>query len=314
MKKSLLFLFSLLACAALFAQDAAPVSDAEADGYELAPAPVDWYFSAGLSFRNFDKPKFKVTGGGEFADLLSLDGSLVEPTNANLAAAVREKLGSVRDTGVTRLTFASGSSTGGSSKGSYSKTEKLGGTLGVYGNIWNDGNLDLGFVANLSFYELDSASRHVKGGKVEYSTYDYMVGWNGGNYVVNNVPMDATGNAGDASSVFSVSKSKFDMQLWVLDAGLSLGYNFDNGLRAYLAGGPTFSIADMESSCGGKHKNEIEFNWGLYVAGGASYWFSETIGLAAEMRYDDGFGSVGTRFVKQSLDTLGGNVKLLVRF
>ena len=52
----------------------------------------------------------------------------------------------------------------------------------------------------------------------------------------------------------------------------------------------------------------------LYLAGGASIWFNETIGLAAELRYDDGFGSVGTRFVKQSLDTLGGSVKLLVRF
>ena len=126
--------------------------------------------------------------------------------------------------------------------------------------------------------------------------------------------MDATGNVVDASSVFSVGKSKFDMQLWVLDAGLSLGYNFDNGLRTYLAGGPTLSIADMESSCRGDHANEIEFNWGLYVAGGASYWFSESVGLAAEVRYDDGFGSVGTRYAKQSLDTLGGNVKLMVRF
>ena len=144
--------------------------------------------------------------------------------------------------------------------------------------------------------------------------YDYMVGWSDGKYTVNNVKMDATGKAGDASSVFTAGKSKFDMQLWVIDAGLSVGYNFDNGLRAYLAAGPTLSVADMESSSNGKHKNETEFNWGLYLAGGASIWFNETIGLAAELRYDDGFGSVGTRFVKQSLDTLGGSVKLLVRF
>ena len=313
MKKSLLFFLSLLACVAVFAQDAA-APEAEAEGYELAPAPVDWYFSAGLSFRAFDKPKFKVSGGGEFTDLLSLNGSLVEATNANLASAVKEKLGAVRDTGVTRLTFASGASSGGSSKGSYSKFEQLGGTLGIYGNIWNDGALDLGFVANLAFYELDSASRGIKGGEVSYSAYDYMVGWNDGKYTVNNVKMDATGKAGDASSVFTAGKSKFDMQLWVIDAGLSLGYNFDNGLRAYLAAGPTLSVADMESSSNGKHKNETEFNWGLYLAGGASIWFNETIGLAAELRYDDGFGSVGTRFVKQSLDTLGGSVKLLVRF
>ena len=93
-----------------------------------------------------------------------------------------------------------------------------------------------------------------------------------------------------------------------------LGYNFDFGLRLYLAGGPTLPLADMETSSSGHHKNELEFNWGLYVAGGASYWFTERVGIAAEVRYDDGFGTVGTRYVKQSLDTLGGSVKLLVRF
>ncbi|MBQ4479666.1 MAG: hypothetical protein II943_03405 [Victivallales bacterium] len=314
MKKQLLFLLALFACVGLFAQDAAPAPEADAADYQLEAAPADWFFTAGVAFRNFDKPKFKVSGGGSFTDLLSLNGSLVQPTNENLAAAVRDKLGTVRDTGVTRLTFASGSSSGATSTGKYAFTEKLGGTIGIFGSIWSDGALDLGFVANLSVYELDSASRSLKGGSVTFNAYDYMVGWNNGRYTVNNVKMDATGNVADASSVFSVGKSKFDMQLWVLDAGLNLGYNFDNGLRTYVAGGPTLSIADMESSSRGDHANEVEFNWGLYVAGGASYWFSESVGLAAEVRYDDGFGSVGTRYVKQSLDTLGGNVKLMVRF
>lgn len=315
MKKHLFFFLALFACVGLFAQEAESVPAAEnAEGYELEAAPADWYFTAGVSFRNFDKPKFKVTGGGSFTDMLSLNGSLVEPTNDNLAAAVKSKLGAVRPTGVTRLTFASGSSSGATSEGSYSFAEQLGGTIGVFGAIWSEGNLDLGFVANLSFYELDSASRRLKGGSVSFDTYDYMVGWNDNRYTVNNVKMDATGDVADASSVFSVGKSKFDMQLWVLDVGLNLGYSFDNGLRFFVAGGPTLSIADMESSCRGKHANETEFNWGVYVSGGASYWFSESIGLAAEVRYDDGFGSVGTRYVKQSLDTLGGNVKLMVRF
>ena len=311
MKKQLLFLLSLVACAALFAQEAAPAADAE--GYELAPAPADWFFSVGLSYRDFDQPKFKVGGGDDFADLLSLNGTLVEPTNSNLSQAVRDKLGTVRDTGVTRLTFVSGSVGGGSSKGSYADQEKLGGTLGTSLSLWNDGALDLSFVANLSFYELDSASRSLKGGKASASAYDYMVGWSGGNYVANNVKMDATG-AVNTSSLFATGKAKFDLQLWVLDAGVSLGYNFDNGLRLYLAAGPTLSLADMESSNGARHKNEIEFNWGFYAAGGANYWFTETIGLAAELRYDDGFGTVGTRYAKQDLDTLGGSIKLLVRF
>ena len=314
MKKHLLFLLALFACVGLFAQEAESAPEADSADYQLDAAPADWFFTAGVSFRNFDKPEFKVTGGGSFTDLLSLKGSLVSPTNENLAAAVKDKLGTVRPTGVTRLTFASGSSSDATSTGSYSDAEKLGGTIGVFGSVWSDGALDLGFVSNLSFYELDSASRHLHGGDVTFTAYDYMVGWNNGRYTINDLKMPATGNVVDASSVFSAGKSKFDMQLWVLDAGLNLGYNFDNGLRTYLAGGPTLSIADMESSCRGHHANETEFNWGLYVAGGASYWFNESVGLAAEVRYDDGFGSIGTRYVKQSLDTLGGNVKLMVRF
>ncbi len=318
MKKQILFLLSLVACAALFAQEAAPAAEsapvADAEAYELAPAPVDWYFSAGLSFRNFDKPKFKVTGGSDFDNLLSLNGTLVEANDANLAAAVKSKLGAVRDTGVTRLTFASGSSANARSTGSYADAEKLGGTIGAYANLWSDDALDLGFVANLAFYELDSASRSLKGSSSDYSACDHYVGWSGSQYTVNYaVDMDATGSV-NASSIGTTGKCKFDMQLWVLDAGITLGYNFDNGLRLFLAAGPTLSLADMESSCGGSHKNENEFNWGLYVAGGANFWFTETIGLAAEVRYDDGFGTVGTRYVKQDLDTLGGSVKLLVRF
>ena len=125
MKKQLLFLLALFACVGLFAQEVDPASEAYSADYQLDAAPADWFFTAGVSYRNFDKPKFKVTGGGAFNDMLSLNGSLVSPTNENLAAAVQEKLGFVRDTGVTRLTFASGSSTGATSTGKYAFTEKL---------------------------------------------------------------------------------------------------------------------------------------------------------------------------------------------
>ncbi len=320
MKKSLLFLLSLAVCVSLFAQEAAP--EATADDAEIsAAAPADWFFSVGVAYRKFDRPKFKVVTNisADLEDtMLVLNGQLVSIDNTNMAAAAQAAGYRTGRAGVGELTFANITGGGGvaTSKGSYSKSENLGGTIGGSLNLWTDGNLDLAFVTNLSFFEMDSASRGLKGGaSYEATLFKQYVGWNGDGDYSRNVGGPTTNmGTSETNGLASTGKAKFDMQLWVLDAGLSLGYNFDCGLRLYLAGGPTLSLADMETSSSGHHKNELEFNWGLYVAGGANYWFTERIGIAAEVRYDDGFGTVGTRYVKQSLDTLGGSVKLLVRF
>ena len=71
------------------------------------------------------------------------------------------------------------------------------------------------------------------------------------------------------------------------------------------------SRASRTTSSAASQSDKVRF---VVQTGGANYWFTETIGLAAELRYDDGFGTVGTRYAKQDLDTLGGSVKLLVRF
>ncbi|MBR4517938.1 MAG: hypothetical protein IKO65_02940 [Victivallales bacterium] len=315
MKKSLLFLLSLLACTALFAQEAEEVSATPDAG------AFDWHFSVGVAYRKFDKPKFKVVTNVN-ADLedtmLVLGGELTPITNSGMAAAAVAEGYDISRPGVGELTFANVTGGAGSatSKGSYSKSENLGGTIGGSLNLWTDGGLDLAFVANLSFFEMDSASRSLRGGSAPSAdAFRQMVGWNrSGEFVRNERGPSTPAGTISSSSLSSTGKAKFDMQLWVVDAGLSLGYNFDCGLRLYVAGGPTLSLADMDTSSSGHSKDEKEFNWGLYVAGGVDFWFTEFVGIAAEVRYDDGFGTVGTRYVKQSLDTLGGSVKLLVRF
>ena len=318
MKKTLLFLLSLLASAAIFAQEAAP---AETEAAVAAPAAHDWFLSVGASYRKFDKPKFKVVTNlsAELEDtMLVLNGRLITENNANMAAAANAEGYRTGRAGVGELTFAKISGGGGNatSKGSYSTAENLGGTIGGSLGLWTNGAFDLAFVANLSLFKMDSASRKLKGGAdYEASMFKQFVGWNGEGEYRRNVDGPAT-SAGmaDASGLASTGKAKFDMQLWVLDAGLSLGYNFDFGLRLYLAGGPSLSIADMDSSSSGHHDNDRECRAGMYLAGGANFWFTERVGIAAEVRYDNVFGTVGTRYVKQDLDTLGGSVKLLVRF
>lgn len=323
MKKTFLFLLSLLASAAIFAQEAAPAAaDSEV---AVASAPDrDWHLSVGLSYRKFDKPKFKVITnlGADLNDtMLVLHGQLVPNTESNRAAAAQAEGYRINRPGVGELTFANitGETGNATSKGTYSTAENLGGTIGGSLSLWTKGGLDLAFVANLSLFEMDSASRSLKGGSAPTAeTFKQYVGWNGkGSFVPNNAvdaPRNPAAESADASGLVSIGKAKFDMQLWVLDAGLSLGYNFNCGLRLYVAGGPSLSIADMDSSSSGHHDNDRECRAGLYLAGGANFWFTERIGIAAEVRYDNVFGTVGTRYVKQDLDTLGGSVKLLVRF
>ena len=63
-----------------------------------------------------------------------------------------------------------------------------------------------------------------------------------------------------------------------------------------------------------KHDDDLEFEYGFYVSGGIAYWFSEKMGLAFDLRYDNAFGEVGTKYVSQNLDAVSGQLQVLFRF
>ena len=121
-------------------------------------------------------------------------------------------------------------------------------------------------------------------------------------------------------------KVDFDMNLYVLDLGLNAGYNFDSGIRAFVAAGPTLTLAQMNSCSAStvyagasaakttSHKDELEFNWGVYASVGANYWFTEALGVSGELRIDRGCGDVGTRYFSQDMDTFGGILKVQYSF
>lgn len=305
MKKTFLFIFSMLLAATFMAQEA------EQPVFEEESFSSDWSISVGVAYRNFKDPKFKTAVSGAFGGYV-LDestGTFLEPTAANIAKAFEGRYGMVGD-GAYRIAFGSFGGASGSGKGSYGFAEQCAPVIGFSTDIWASDALDLAFVANFQYFNMDSA--YCGGSDGGATVSDYYVAKVGGSLVPNNEPMPSS--AKTAGNVTTSAKSKFDLELYVFDAGLSLGYNFDCGLRPFVAVGPTLSLADMESSSMGRHANENEFNWGLYASAGASFDFTENVGVSAELRYDKGFGKVGTRYVEQSLDAFGGMLKLQFRF
>lgn len=337
-------LLSLLSACGLYAANAAAQAGTASAAGEAMPAaeaavePVpaeyasDWHFSAGVSYRNFRSPRFKSSAKTSSFQgyLVNEDGSVVAPSQDNMADAWSAAGGSTQQPGVRRFSFADyqGGRVAAAAKGDYGKGEEVAPLLSVGTDFWSNGRLAAGFVANFQFFNLDTAASMRGAGTGSLTGYDKFVSYNPANgYVFNDQHMSYTGPdiLGVANTVSA--RTKFDMQLYVFDLGLSLGYDFDCGVRAYVAAGPSLSVADMESSTratsfssvgeGGTVRgrdNSVEFNWGVYASAGASYWFSETYGLAAEVRYDNGFGDVSTHYAKQSLDSWGGVIKLSARF
>ncbi len=269
-----------------------------------------WTIGLGASYRNFRDARFSAASAGNYVGLFQDSAANMGP----YAVEVNKYMGN-DPVPVSVVTYTGGSA---ESSGDYGFQESLGIVLGTSCGLWQDGRLGLDFVANFQYFKLDSAGYGSAGREMTTNVFAA-----GGQTSYNDVYQQTSYIAG-------FSKTQFDLELYVIDLGVSLDYNFENGLALYAATGPTLSLADMESNsraalantaAGGNtiaaargRDNEIEFEWGWYVAAGASYWFSEKYGLSCELRYDEGFGTVGTKYAEQDLDAWGGNLKFLIRF
>lgn len=291
---------SLVACS-LMAQNAEN-SEASSAG--------NWTIGVGASYRNFRDARFTGASAGNYIGLFQDSAAGM----SEYSHAIGNYMGD-DPVPVNVVTYAGGSA---ESSGDYGFEESLGIILGTSVGLWQDGRLGLDFVANFQYFKLDSAA--YGGAGSEYTKNVYAAG---GQVSYNDVVQQT-------SYIAASSKTQFDLELYVIDLGLSVDYSFENGLGLYAATGPTLSMADMESNSraglintaagnsaiagASGRDNEIEFEWGWYVAAGASYWFSEKFGLACELRYDEALGTVGTKYVVQDLDAWGGNLKFLIRF
>ena len=301
-KSTLLALAMVCGCAV--AQEAAP-------GLETQESVSnDWNLKVGVSYRDFKRPRFKA-GQTDSLTLAYIGNGPYQ--------SVSEVLSSIEPGTIAFVNIGTVSSGSASGKGDYGFQESLGFLLGGSYTLSEQDSLRISLVADFQYFQNDSG---------RYSNYS-------GSYSVEQfVAVRPVGGAaslapqGQAISGASMSngaaKMSMEMDLYVLDLGVSVAYEFENSLALSLAAGPTLSYADIDSSCRalgsslrGSYKqtdNDNEFEYGYYVSAGASYWFNERYGLSAELRYDKSFGDVGTRYVSQNLDAFGGNIAFLLRF
>ena len=277
----------------------------EAGGAEVETVS-GWRISLGASYRDFDKPDFKKIS-------LPADLSFV-PVGGGATLSYAELQPTVAAGPVGQQRFiASRTLVGYSSAASYTALESFAPVIGAALDIWQDEAITLSLAANFQFFSMNSAANEaVLAQSKVIRTVKFPAG-----LVVVPTEADIISDVTDPwiDGGLGGGKKKFAMDLYVFDIGLSLNYAATDNLQVFVAGGPTFSIADMESSNGlGKSKDEVEFEYGVYLSCGGTFWFNETWGLSAEIRYDNCFGTVGTRFVEQDLDSTSAILKLVVNF
>ena len=281
---------------------------------ESAFSVDNWHLSLGVSYRDFRKPTFKSSAMPNFTGSFSA-------AQPDIIAWDPSKYGANSSLEIVNVIHYSGGRQG--SRGHYGFEESLAPALGFSLALAQQDNIEFSLVANLQYFSLDSASRHnAFAGGNEYTRLANVI-----NGVAGAEYDEPYGSLNYTSHLSGSAKTKFDLDLYVLDLGLSANYIFQSGLQAYIAAGPSLSLADMESSsfsrvgsAGGAlasargRDNDIDYIFGYYASIGASYWISEQVGLSLELRKDEGFKKAATKYAKQDLDAYGGMLKCIFRF
>ncbi len=285
-----------------FAQD----SVAESGG----SASNDWHISVGLSYRDFKAPKFRSATSQSGVVAMTDDGRTytIDTSVDNGGIGYINELsdnGRYRTINVISITGG-----GVNSKGSYSDLEQTGIIAGFEYALTQNDSITLNLAANFQYFMLDSASRHgnISGSAIS-QVYPMYLG------SIGPMPLSTSGDI----AAGGYAKTDMDMELYVFDLGVSVNYEFENSFVLSLAAGPSISLADINSAtrvsgASKKHDDDLEFEYGFYLSGGIAYWFSEQLGLSFDLRYDNAFGEVGTKYVSQNLDAVSGQIQLLIRF
>ncbi|MGN0867438.1 MAG: hypothetical protein ACI4SG_07190 [Oligosphaeraceae bacterium] len=272
--------------------------------------------SLGPSYRHFRNVHFEKVATPAYKGFLDAYGNLHD--YAGIRHYVDSQIGTSGPLRFLDVTVVDFGSTAIGSHGGYGDGESTGFNLGLAVPLWKNESLSLNAVVNFQYFSLSSSAGNAFHSPGNACIEHYFTGSVAAPYTdPSDLVLGLSGNA----------RSRFALDLFVFDAGFSLGYNLWDRLTTYLSGGPSLSLADMESSTYAtlatdgtqpavhrEEKKERECEWGLYAAIGAAYQISKTVGLAAEFRYDEAFGTVGTRLAKQDLDGWGGTLKLLFTF
>lgn len=303
--------FLAVACCGVFAQTA------ENDGAIGAP-----YIKLGASYRKFDDVNFKTPHFGGYSGyyLLSVgESGMVDISGLGSVGTGHSALGSVGQSGhpeYVRIVDVTGGAY--RSKGECKFADDFGLAIGLGFPLSNEDGLTVDFVTNFMYFTIDTASKRPNTNGFVGSSYDSIVQ----NGVA--TPPGAWGNTYTTASGVSGNyyRAKFAMDLYQIDFGACFGYALESGLSLNLSFGPTFALAQVESSAYGSaagtafggHDNKDQVVFGAYVAGGVSYWFNETVGMNFDLRYDEAFKHISTSYANLDPDSLSGILSLMIHF
>lgn len=300
-----------------YAQDNAQTGSANSVAVGAAQLGV------GVSYRNFHSVRLKgisqnslMVFGSEGTD----PRNMMEWNSANVRNYVSGNPVPVpRGTGYmpvkAEIQYSDGFSLGG--HGSWGTLESMAPVVSLGCDLYQNDSLTVGFISNLQFYNMDTAT--TAGGRSNNGyTVRTWIFWNddsdGGWGRIRNDERMPGYYSENASALISTGRTKFDLQMWEIDLGLKAAYTMTSGLDLYLAAGPSLSYADMESSSGGRHDNDLDYIFGFYAAIGSSYWFNESYGLSFDVRYDEAFKHADTKYANMNLDSWSAMLKFLILF
>ena len=302
--------FLALACACAFAQ-------------EIAESEVDnCYIRLGLTYRKFDKVSFKSPAIGGYSGFYLLnvgESGLTDISAITTVGTGNSVYGTTGQTGhaeYVRIVDVTGGSYKG--KGDWGTGDRTGLVIGLGFPLSDVDGIKVDFVTNFMYFNMDTATRR-----------GYASGFRGSSYdsIVQNGVATASGVWGQVyDSAAGVSdgyyRARFSMDMYQLDFGARFGFDLGNGLAINACFGPTFAITDVDSSCygGGAGSNVIgkdgrtQLVCGAYASLGASFWFSEQVGLNFDLRYDEGFKHATTKYANLDTDSFSGLLSLMVHF
>ena len=272
------------------------------------------HLGVGVGYRNFHTVRLKGASQNSFVGIWTSNSGGMAAYNSdsvhNIVSGNATNVGTYMPASAN-ITVSDGYNLGG--HGSWGVMESMAPVVSLDADIYQNDSWTLSVISNLQYYNMDTASS-AKGGSIGETTYHTKVYWTDSNNwgQIVRADKDPDYSVTSTSYLTGTGRTKFDLQMLEIDLGLKLGYTLASGLDFYLAAGPSY--ADMESSSGGRHDNDLDYIFGLYAAIGSSYWFNESYGLSFDIRYDEAFKHADTKYANLNLDSWSAILKFLVQF
>ncbi|MCR4573394.1 MAG: hypothetical protein K5787_06475 [Lentisphaeria bacterium] len=298
-----------------YAQDNAQVGS----GNSVAVGPA--YLGVGVSYRNFHTVRLKGVSQNSFTGIWTTDPRDMVEYNSesvrNIVYAnpvyIHAYNNAIYMPQTANITRSSGYNLGG--HGDWGNLESMAPVLSLACNLYEQDSWTLAFISNLQYYSMDTATSAIGHSVSETTTHTKVYWTNASDWgEILRASSEPGYNVSNTNYLMARGRTKFDMQMWEIDLGLKLGYSLTSGLDFYVAAGPSLTYADMESSSGGRHDNDLDYICGFYTSIGSSFWFNESYGLSFDVRYDEAFKHADTKYANMNLDSWSAMLKFLIQF